>query len=208
MICIERGESDRAKAHYDAALSISERTGMGNLMAEGTWDYLAEWHVRAGRYAEAEMCSRKAIALRGDEPGGLAWGTGWLPLAKMYLATGHVDKAEKILLDVEAASQTGGIALAYIDSAFRLGWHYLDIGREEKAVLHLERALSTAAPEGHRWMFLTYGHKAVPVLTYALTREIEPAFVQALLCELGKEAGSDSTEFPVHSYAAVDHHVR
>lgn len=84
--CAERDELDQARVHFDAALTLLEQTGMESLLAELTWHYLAELCLKTGRYTQAEAYSRQAIALRGDEPGGLAWGMGWLPLAKVYLA--------------------------------------------------------------------------------------------------------------------------
>jgi two-component SAPR family response regulator len=211
---------DQAQAHFDAALAILEQTGMSSLPAEATWSYLAEWHVKAGRYTEAEACSHKAIvirsanapntesngvwqAIRGDESGGLAWGMGWLPLAKVYLATDRRDEAEKILLDIEAASEAGGIAPSSIDSAFRLSLLYLETGRGEEATFHIRRALSAAAPEGHRWVFLALGGEAIPVLIQALKHKIEPAFAQTLLRELGEAAHPALTELLTEPDAEV-----
>lgn len=125
-IHVERGEFDEAQASFEAALAIVEQTGTGNMSAELTWHYLAEWHLKTGHYSQAEAFSRKAIALRGEEAGGLAWGMGWLPLAKVYLATGRLDEAEQILLDVGAASEKGGTFWSMIDSAVHLGRLYLE----------------------------------------------------------------------------------
>jgi LuxR family maltose regulon positive regulatory protein len=194
----ERDELDQAQAHNDAALRIVEETQMRSLLGEGAWNYVAEWHAQVGRYAEAEECGRKAIAFRGDESRESAWGMGWLPLAKVYLATDRVDEAEKILLDVEAASEKGETAIPLIDSSFHLGRLYLETKRGEEATSHIRRALGAAAPEGHRWLILTHRRKAVPVLTHALKHAIEPAFVQDLLRELGEAAGPAQVELVGH----------
>ena len=98
--------------------------------------------------------------------------------------------------------------MSFIDSAFRLGWLYLETGREDEATLHIRRALSAAAPEGHRWLFLTHRGEAMPVLIHALKHKIEPAFVQALLHELGEAAKSALTELLAHSDAEVRRYAR
>jgi ATP/maltotriose-dependent transcriptional regulator MalT len=122
-IHVEREAFDEAQAGFEAALAILEQTGTENMSAELVWHFVADWHAKAGRYTQAEDFSRKAIALRGEEAGGLAWGMGWLPLARVYLATGRLDEAEGILLDVEAASETGGT---------RNGWYILVSDRQRR----------------------------------------------------------------------------
>lgn len=198
IINTERHEFEQAQSHFDAALTLLEQTGLESLLAEVTWHYLAELCLKTGHYTQAEAYSRQAIALRGDEPGGLAWGMGWLPLAKVYLATGRPEQAEQILSDVAAASEEAGILLYFIESAFHLGRLYLETGRAEKATVPIERALTAAAPQGHRWHFLSGGEKAVPVLIHALAHKIEPVFVQALLRELGEPAVAALTELFSH----------
>lgn len=183
-----RNELDRAQNHFDAALALLEQTELRSLLAEIIWNYQAELHVKAGRYTQAEACSRKAIRLRGNESGGLAWGMGWLGLAKTYLATGRLDEAERILLDVAAASEQGGIAFVFIDSAFELARLYLTLGRDDEATSFIARVLDAAAPERHRWWFLVHGGETVPILIHALKHKIEPAFVQELLTALGETA--------------------
>jgi tetratricopeptide (TPR) repeat protein len=203
IIHAERDEFDQAQAHNDAALRIVEETGMRSLLGEGAWNYMAERHLQAGRYAEAEKCSRKAIAFRGDKSRESAWGMGWLPLAKVYLATGRPDEAEKILLNVEAVSEKGETAIPLIDSAFHLGRLCLETGREQEAISHIRRALGAATPEGHRWLILTHRRKAVPVLIYALKHAIEPTFVQDLLRELGEAVGPARAEPVIHPNVEV-----
>jgi LuxR family maltose regulon positive regulatory protein len=197
----ERKDHDQVQAHSDAALSIVENTGMRSLLGEGAWSYAAEWHVKARRYTEAEQYSRRAIAFRGEASPASAWGMGWLPLAKLYLATGRLDEAEKILLGVEVASEKGKTAIPLIDSAFHLGRLCLETGREEEAVAHLRRALGAAAPQGHRWLVLTHGREAVPVLIHALKHAIEPTFVHSLLRELGEVPSPALVESPAHPNA-------
>lgn len=198
-IHVERDEFDEAQAHFEAALAIVEQTGTENMSAELVWHFVADWHAKAGRYSQAEAFSRKAIALRGEEAGGLAWGMGWLPLARVYLATGRPDEAEGILLDVEAASEKGGTFWSMIPSAVYLGRLYLERGREEEATAHIAKALQAAAPAGHRWMFLTQREEGVPLLIHALKHKIEPAFAQGLLRELGEAARSALNELIGHA---------
>lgn len=203
IINTERHGFEQAQSHFDAALTLLEQTGLESLLAEATWHYLAELCLKMGRYTQAEAYSRQAIALRGDEPGGLAWGMGWLPLAKVYLVTGRPEQAEQILSDVAAASEKAGILLYSIESAFHLARLYLETGRAEEATVPIERALTAAAPQGHRWHFLSASDKAVPVLIHALVHKIEPAFVQALLSELGEPAVAALTELLSHPDPAV-----
>lgn len=183
----EQEEPERAQTHFDAAIAVLRETGLGNLLAEGTWHYVAENHLQAGRYAEAEACSRRAIAARNHDSSGLAWGLGWLPLAKTYLAIGRGQEAEAIFRDVETGSGDGGNAVSLVDSALHLAWIHLQKGEEEEAADHARRALAQAAIEGHRWMFQAQRERALPVLRHALQRQIEPAFVRRLLREMGQQ---------------------
>ncbi len=207
-IHVERDEFDEAQAHFEAALAILEQTGTGNMFVEIVWHFVADWHAKAGRYSQAEAFSRQTIALRGKEAGGLAWGMGWLPLARVCLATGRPDEAGGILLDVEAASETGGTFWSMIDSAVHLGRLYLERGREEEATAHITKALQAAATAGHRWMFLSQREEAVPLLIHALKHKIEPAFVQGLLRELGEVARPALNELIGHADPEVSRYAQ
>lgn len=144
----------------------------------------ADFQIKLGNIAAAERWAEQVnLSLAG--PLTLRSELEYLTYARLLAAQGQLEEAQSLLTQLEEATQAGGLYLFYMIATILQARVQAALGRDEKALASLEKALRVAAPEGYLQFFLNEGRpiaKLLPAL-----RRVAPAFVNSLLDAFGRQ---------------------
>jgi LuxR family transcriptional regulator, maltose regulon positive regulatory protein len=111
-VLLELDGAERARQHLEAAMRTAEERQIARLPAFATVLYaLGHVHYVADRLDEAAACFRQALALgtSGGMPEGRA--NGLVGLARIHMARGEFDEAERLITQAELDHRTDNIML-------------------------------------------------------------------------------------------------
>ena len=123
----------------------------------------------------------KTINLRIDDRLGFWQGIQGIQAAHVMVALDQIEEAMDLLPRLEVAAKTSGSLPYLIEALVIQAVVWKKKGETEKALKALEEALVLAAPEKYMQVFLNEGPPMASLLYEALSRGIEPNYIQRLL---------------------------
>jgi LuxR family maltose regulon positive regulatory protein len=104
-----------------------------------------------------------------------------IPLARIRIAQQLPEKTNELLLPLLDAAEAGGHVSRMIEVLILQALNLQSGDEIEKALVHLDKALSLAEPRGFFRIFVDEGPPMAKLLYKALSREIAPEYVRKLL---------------------------
>jgi LuxR family maltose regulon positive regulatory protein len=123
----------------------------------------------------------KTINLQIDERLGFWQGIQGIQAAHVMVSLDQIEEAMDLLSRLEVAAKTSGSLPYLIEALVIQAVVWKKKGETEKALKMLEKALVLAAPEKYMQVFLNEGPPMASLLYEALSRGIEPIYIQHLL---------------------------
>jgi LuxR family maltose regulon positive regulatory protein len=190
------GDLDGALELLDQAERLSLRGSVPNVRPIAAWK-VRLW-VAQGRLAEAVAWTR-AQGLSVDDDLGYPREYHHLTLARVLIAwyqsesdDHSVHAAGRLLQRLRDAAEAGGRTGAAIEILVLQAMLYQALGDVPAGLLHLERALSLAEPEGYVRTFVDEGPPMRDLLRHAVAAGIGGAYARRLLAACEEPAGSVS----------------
>ncbi len=107
--------------------------------------------------------------------------TKYFTYVSLLLAQNRPQEARILLADLEHSAQQAGLGRNLVTIHILQAMTEQLLGRREKALAYLRRALHLAAPEDYRRAFLDGGQSVIGLLPHV--RRAAPGFVEQLLCD-------------------------
>jgi len=194
------GQYEDALNSYDAGLEIQKQVlGTMDPQVAETCQYIAEAHLQAMQFSEAEELCAEALSIHSEHStkGTLKEASGRRLMALILAGKGDHDGALENLLLARVALQAHRkeIEVAFVDCS--IGDSYLALGRYEDAILAYHKALAVfklAHGEGHTRVASVYVNLADLHLRTGRFREAKNHCENALIIYGRHRAGHSSDE--------------
>ncbi|HZG66676.1 MAG TPA: LuxR C-terminal-related transcriptional regulator, partial [Herpetosiphonaceae bacterium] len=194
-----RGDAEAARAAIVEAERRASEQEPTHLVAQVStvraWLSLAQGSLHlAAHWADA----RQADLAAAGEPGFRSH-AAYIMVARVRIAQGRVDQAQRLLERLLTAAQTADLNGRMIEILALQATALQTQGDPSAALLALQRALTLAEPEGYVRCFVDEGAPMATVLRQAQARGVAGAYVDMLLAAFGAATGSAAkSPLPVH----------
>jgi LuxR family maltose regulon positive regulatory protein len=185
-IWVDKGDLKKAEELYNRAIQLIRENKGERFYLKLNLVFLARCLGLQNRWPEAR--ERVSEALQEDIQSELVNAVCQLVGAMTFIRTGNPDQGSRMLNEavtvLERISFPTALIWGYTDQA----WYYWSINEVDLALESIRKSLNLAARLNLLQHFITYFEMLCPILTLALARGIEPAFIQRIMVRLGKRS--------------------